>query len=100
MPTSDYIIGEADVTVDIPDGVCITFKVSNAQIINEREILEHFSSHSGVRIRENEVLLSSSTEFKATLAGDVEVLSEGNTKNINTIRLIRFCKRLQGDKNA
>ena len=95
MPTSDYIIGEADVTVDTPDGVCITFKVSNAQIINEREILEHFSSRSGVRIRENEVLLSSSTEFKATLAGDVEVLSEGNTKNINTIRIIRFCKRLQ-----
>ena len=67
MPTSDYIIGEADVTVDTPDGVCITFKVSNAQIINEREILEHFSSRSGVRIRDNEVLLSSSSEFRAVV---------------------------------
>ena len=100
MPTSDYIIGEADVTVDTPDGVCITFKVSNAQIINEREILEHFSSHSGVRIRDNEVLISSSTEFRAVVFGEIDVLSEGHSPNKNTIRIIRFCKRLQGDKNA
>ena len=100
MPINNFTIGEAVVTVDLPDGLCITFKVRGAQITSSQDIMEHYSQQFGMSIRDREVILSSSSEFNATLAGDVEVLSEGNTKNINTIRIIRFCKRLQGDKNA
>jgi len=51
MPINNFTIGEAVVTVDLPDGLCITFKVRGAQITSSQDIMEHYSQQFGMSIR-------------------------------------------------
>jgi len=109
MPTDSYNIGRAEITLKASDGSVLSFNVSESQIIREQDFMEHMSSMSGVRVADGPpILLSDSMEFRGHVVGELEVTKKAQatvadevpTTNKDMIRIIRFCKRLQGDKNA